>query len=125
MASSDCLSDTQTIVTAGGFKDIHTARSSADYDLEQLLSDQEEADTRIFLHVRPAVVNGYERILVYSRDTDVLVLLVDFSGILSAKKLLMCASTQQKPTCFPVHAVRNSMPSDICEPLPGFHAMRV
>ena len=62
------------VVTSGGFKNELEARSLTDsIDTRQLSSIQEEADTRIILH---ATSSKQESIVVSSRDTDVLVLLV-------------------------------------------------
>ena len=62
------------VVTSGGFKNELEAWSLTDsIDTGQLSSTQEEADTRIILH---AISSKQESIVVSSRDTDVLVLLV-------------------------------------------------
>ena len=44
---------------------------------------QEEADTRMLLHAKDAVDEGFQRTIIVSQDTDVLVLLVSFSDVLS------------------------------------------
>ena len=67
------------IVTAGGFTVIDRAVSSTGRDIESLKSDQEEADTRIILHVEEASDEGYERLIICCKDTDVLVLLTFFA----------------------------------------------
>ena len=61
------------LVTGGGFSDATDARSTRRDN-----GNHEEADTRLILHLCEAVDEGYERVLVISRDTDVLLLLVHF-----------------------------------------------
>ena len=38
--------------------------------------DHDEADTRIFLHIADAVLRGYSKVLIRSKDTDIVVLSV-------------------------------------------------
>ena len=47
-------------------------------EINHLKADHEEADTRIILHVENAIKQGYERIIIHSRDADVLVMIVSF-----------------------------------------------
>ena len=62
------------IVTSGGFKDEQEVWSSRNNPgVSQLSSNHEEADTRLILH---AIVSNYKYIVISSRDTDVLVLLL-------------------------------------------------
>lgn len=50
------------------------------HDIASLKSDHEEADTKIILHTKEATEQGYERLVVRCKDTDVLVLLTFFSN---------------------------------------------
>ena len=50
------------------------------HEVEELRSIQEEADTRIFLHVRHAEMNGYSNVVIHSPDTDVYIMAVAFSA---------------------------------------------
>ena len=66
--------DDKEIVVAGGFRDELDARSSkTTTDMTQLRATHEEADTRLVLH---AMHNNFKTVVVSSRDTDVLLLLV-------------------------------------------------
>ena len=62
------------IVVAGGFRDeleVKSATGTADFG--PLTSTREEADTRLVLH---AVHSQFHTVVVSSRDTDILLLLV-------------------------------------------------
>ena len=62
------------IITSGGFKDkLEVWASHDNTDVSEFSSTHKEADTRIILH---AISWIYKYIVVSSRDTDVLVLLV-------------------------------------------------
>lgn len=52
-----------------------------------LQSNHEEADTRMYLHVRDAAENGANYFVISSPDTDVLVLLLHQRSDISASKL--------------------------------------
>ena len=73
---------TRNVITAGGFEQTAVA-SSQESDVHLLQSSDEEADSRIILHAKVASLDGYERVIVSCRDTDVLVLLTHFAGQLS------------------------------------------
>ena len=66
------ISDSKQIVSAKG----ESAICNQDrFDLTSVAPcKQEEADTRILLHAKDAVMQGYERILIRTVDTDVIVL---------------------------------------------------
>ena len=123
MDRAQTLPANQTVITAGGYKDPECASSSNGPDPDALQSSHEEADTRMILHAREASQQGYKRILVYSRDTDVMVLLVHFFKTISAPEIWMCAGTKQKPKYIPIHSIVGAIPDDICEVLPSFHAV--
>ena len=80
---------TRNVITAGGFEE----QTGVASDVRILQSSHEEADTRIILHVKAACRDGYERVIVSCRDTDVLVLPTHFAGQLS-RELWMRASTR-------------------------------
>ena len=66
------------VFLAGGFHDFRKAvevRGGGHARAEQLESDQEEADSRMFLHVSfVAKKHGVKRVLLWSIDTDVAVM---------------------------------------------------
>ncbi|KAG0711729.1 hypothetical protein GWK47_020003 [Chionoecetes opilio] len=95
------------LITAGGFEETTKVASSQGSDVEQnhTKSSYEEADTRIILHAKAAYMDGYERILVSCRDTDVLVLLTHFAGQLSGE-LWMRTGTRQERRYVAVHDIQ-------------------
>lgn len=110
----------QEVVTAGGFHDRMAVESSLGNDVLSLQSNHDEADTRILLHAKSAKEQGFERLVISSRDTDVLVLLIHFADDLS-REIWFQTGTAKQRSFVAVHAV------DI-EPalrlnLPGLHAI--
>ena len=58
-------------------KDTQVITSNSNIDLHKLEPcTQEEADTRIFLHVKDATVSGHRNIMIRTVDTDVLVIAI-------------------------------------------------
>ena len=74
MAKGDILPDQYELVTGGGFTNATESRSTK-RSKTPLHANHEEADTRLILHSCEAVKEGYQRVLVHSRDTDVFLLL--------------------------------------------------
>ena len=85
-----------------------------------LESNHEEADASIILHAQDARNNGYERTVIISNDTDVLVLLVHFLECLS-KEVWMKIRTSHQEKYIPVHKI--SLPQPLASNLPAFHAL--
>ena len=77
--TTSSIHEDRVIVTEGGFTEIDRDVSSTGRDIESLKSDQEEADKRIILHAKEASDEGYERLVICCKDTDVLVLLTFFA----------------------------------------------
>ena len=113
------LTDDQELVIAGGCETPDLVVSSVTGILHHLCSTHEEADTRIVLHANDAVSKGYERLIVYSRDTDVLLLLIHHV----TAEVWMVAGTKQKPKYFPVHQIRESLNPQVCRNLLAYHAI--
>ena len=104
---------------AGGCTDPQKVVSSQGKDLDHLFSTQEEADTKMILHAQDAAKDGYKRVEIISRDTDVLVLLVFHSG--AGQEIWMRAGTSRKPFNIPVHMIKLSAKE--ISALPAFHAI--
>ena len=68
------------LVTSGGYMDSTKACSTQRGEVPNLFSNHEEADTRLILHAHEAIANNFNRIVVLCRDTDVLLLLIQFFG---------------------------------------------
>ena len=113
--------DYKEIVVAGGFRDELEVRSSkTSTDLAQLKATHEEADTRLVLH---AVHSQFNTVVVSSRDTDVLVLLVSHFPRVQCEHLWMLSGTSKKWQYIPIDAVFNDLPTDSAPHLLPFHAL--
>ena len=89
---------------------------------EDLTTNQEEADTRMFLHVAHASRSGHERIAIKSSDTDVEVLAC-FYSINMPSQLFLESGTQARARIIDVTKVCDSLGSATCRALPGLHAL--
>ena len=90
---------------------------------KDLCSDQEEADTRIILHLLHIAKETQEDvpIVVRSPDTDVFVLLVHFSHRIK-QKVLFDTGVGNKRRLIEVQKVSASLGEDMCAALPALHA---
>ena len=88
------------LVTGGGFSCATHARSTRRSEVK-LQGNHDEADTRLVLHSCEAVNQGYKRVLVICRDTDVM-LLVQFIPTQTAE-VWMISGTAKKRKCYPIH----------------------
>ena len=64
------------LIVAGGKEDATSTHSTLRGDMTSLKSSQQEADTRLILHLEHASREGYVRAKISARDTDILVLLL-------------------------------------------------
>ena len=94
--------------------------SSVDRDLSSMCATHEEADTRIILHGADAAANGYDRLVIACRDTDVLLLLVVFSEYL-AQEIWMRIGSTKKPSFVNIKQI--VLPPNTKEGLLAFHAV--
>lgn len=117
--ASDVFGDRE-IVTAGGFCEIDKVESTMGCDIDSLKSDHEEADTRIILHAKEASEQGYERLVVRCKDTDVLVLLPFFSNEL-CQEIWMQTGSFNSPKFVKVHQIH--IQNTMRESLLGYHAI--
>ena len=100
MTKDMALQQPYELVTGGGFSDATDARSKR-RDNVMLRGNHKEADTRLILHLCEAVNEGYEIVLVISRDTDVLLLLVHFMPT-KPVEVWMISGTAKSRKCYPV-----------------------
>lgn len=113
--------DDKEIVAAGGFREELEVRSSkTTTDLTQLKATHEEADTRLVLHV---VQSQFNTVVVSSRDTDVLMLLVSNFPRVQCERLWMLSGTAKKRRYIPIDAVFSNLPRDSATNLLPFHAL--
>ena len=90
--------------------------------LDELCTQQEEADTRILLHASHAASNGHDCIAIKSPDTDVAVLPCTLSHSINAN-MLFCIDTKQRRRYLDMTAIGQSLGEDVCKALPGMHAL--
>jgi len=88
-----------------------------------LVSNHEEADTRIILHCLYASHHSAasSAIVVHSPDTDVFVLLLHYAYRISQPLLFYTGSGNNQRIVL-VHKCADALDSDICAALPSFHA---
>ncbi|XP_050307495.1 uncharacterized protein LOC126744179 [Anthonomus grandis grandis] len=88
------------------------------------ISQMEEADGRILLHVKDMVVNGIESVLIRCSDTDVVVVGVSHFHELQdhgLKKLWILFGNALKKRYIPVHEIANKLGREKAVALRGFH----
>ena len=94
--------------------------SSTTGAIGHLRSSHEESDTRIVLHAADAAAHGIKRVVVCSKDTDVLVLLAFHE---TTTEVWMDTGMKNKPRWIPVHAVRQNLPESVLHNLLAYHAI--
>ena len=67
-----------------------------DENVAELTSNQEEADRRLLLHAAHASQEGHVAVAISSEDTDVFILLLNFSSIINAKLFMRCGSRTRR-----------------------------
>jgi hypothetical protein len=88
----------------------------------ELYSNQEEADTRIFLHSSHAAESGHQRIAIKCSDTDVEVLACYHQKNIAAE-ITIISGTKNRSRLVDVSRVCDKFGEEICELLPGLHAL--
>ena len=88
----------------------------------ELFSNQEEADTRMFLHAAHASDDGHQQIIIKSSDTDVEVLSCYLNEHIQAEVTLLCA-TQKRSRAVSVSQICQTLGTEVCRILPSLHAM--
>ena len=109
------------IVVAGGFRDeLEVKSSTGAINLGPLKLTHEEADTRLVLH---AVHSQFHTVVVSSRDTDVLLLLVSHFQRMQCQHIWMKSGTSKKRRYIPIDEVFNKLPSGSPSSMLAFHAL--
>ena len=83
----------------------------------------EEADSRIFLHVKNAIDCGHQKLLVRTVDTDVVVLAISLFFELQATELWVAFGVGKHFRYIPIHDIANQLGADKTLALPLFHAL--
>jgi hypothetical protein len=86
-----------------------------------LTSNQEEADTRILLHIQHAVSTGLNNIIIVCEDTDVAILLLTFCATWKAR-LFLRTGTGARLKLTSVNTAADNLGLQVCAALPGLHA---
>ena len=88
----------------------------------QLCSNQEEADTRMFLHAHHASSCGHTSVAIRSSDTDVEVLACYHQANISAS-ITLISGTRCRSRLISVPSLCQQLGPEICQLLPGLHAL--
>lgn len=110
------------IITGGGFEDIQTTQSSKDGIVPQLQGDHEEADTRMIVHAVDAIAKGFKRVLVHSRDTDVLLMMIHFLCDVSADVWMVSGTARQQKN-YPISKIALQLPKEVVANILGYHSL--
>ncbi|CAC5416585.1 unnamed protein product [Mytilus coruscus] len=87
----------------------------------ELLSKQEEADTKMFLHAKHAADKSFDSIVIKSSDTDVEVLACYFQNCISSN-IIILTGTSSKCRLLNMQSMCAKLGENVCRALPGFHA---
>jgi len=120
MKNSDNLPNGSTIVIGGGYRGEMNAKSSS-FNANHLSANHEEADTRMIVHAKDAIERGYRRLEIFSRDTDVLLLLLYHLG--EETECWMVSGTGRSRRCYPIHTISRTLDRHVRENILGFHAL--
>ncbi|KAF3841434.1 hypothetical protein F7725_007296, partial [Dissostichus mawsoni] len=121
------LTEDQTIILAGGFEDTEETKTILKDRVESLvdlMSDQEEADTRIVLHAIH-LAKTYKRVIIKCDDTDVLVLLLYYAScsMFGSALVLMHKGKTGKERFVPIKMICEKLGKALCQCLPACHAL--
>ncbi|KAI5651982.1 hypothetical protein NE865_00319 [Phthorimaea operculella] len=97
----------QELLTSGGYLDAKEVSTNVLRNVDHLRSTQEEADTRFVLHGIDIKQSGFERLIVNSRDTDVLLLVMHFYERLPSVVWIK-SGTSKKPKFIDVKNINNN-----------------
>lgn len=89
-------------------------------NVPELESDHEEADTRLLLHSKHSA-QTYDRIIIKTPDTDVLVISIAMQKLIG-KDVYLLTGTGSNTRTIDVGAVSDELGDALCKCLPGFHA---
>ena len=112
---------------AGGFRNgresVISTRDSASMAFD-LSSDHEEADSRMFVHVKHAkVVDNAKRVIIWSIDTNVAIICPRTAKELNIQQLFFMTGTQQRKRFISMHVILDNLGDNISIALPNLHAL--
>ena len=123
--SSDHFGGREVFLTVGQdcFRLLKSDDNTVQSELvEDLSSNQEEADVRMFLHAKHASDRGHDVIFIRSPDTDVEVLALHHQEQIRASLILITGS-YQKPSIVHVKALVDTWGQEVCRSLVGLHSI--
>jgi hypothetical protein len=88
-------------------------------EADELVTSQEEADTRMLLHAKHAS-QVYERIVIVCEDTDVLILCLALQK--DIRNMYIRCGTKQRMRYIDINKLSTALGSDVCDALLGVHA---
>jgi len=124
-ACVDMLAVGKTVVLARVFRDplrVVKLTFGNSKVLDELLSDHEEADTRMILHALHTC-QDHDRVIIQSPDTDVAVIGIHSFTSLHCRELWFRTGTKDKLRYLPIHTIANHLDPSMCAALPGFHSL--
>ena len=121
------IGESQVLVLAGGFQDHERAvaipRNHVEV-VEKVYSNHEEADTRLILHIQCSIERfGTRPAIVWSPDTDVMILGVYFSHKLDID-IWFRTRTKGKVRYIPLHEISANLGQELTATLLAFHAIK-
>ena len=85
--------------------------------------NHEEADTKIFVHVKDVCSNGHSSVGIRTGDSDVMVLAItNYPKIPNLQELWVQWGTANKKRNYPIHQLHQEVAHNIAAGLPLFHA---
>ena len=102
-------------------EECHQISPEAAFTVEELSSTQEEADTRILLHLSHAARSDYNTLIVASEDTDVFILCVSFKHLIPSSIFFKCG-TQTRVRYISITSIVQALGQNLCSSLLGMHA---
>lgn len=90
----------------------------------ELESTNEEADTRLNLHMIHAARYGSERVVLYVNDTDVIVLCIYYASTDYLDNLQELWIRTDYNRYLPIHTIAASHGPGLCHRLPSIHSLR-
>ena len=88
----------------------------------ELYTDQEEADTRMFLHASHASSHGHQRVAIVSSNTDVEVLACHHQSAIPAE-LTLISGTRTRSRLISIPRLCEKLGPRLCRVLPSLHAL--
>ena len=82
--------------------------------------NHEEANTRIFIHVKHVSAKGLKKVLIRTVDTEVVVLAIAYAKQLQLQELWIAFGVGNHFRYLPIHKITTSLAQEQCEALPFF-----